>query len=118
MSRFCVRNITFNKDRVIVNIYTEFQSNSDFVHQLLDLKPNLLNHVCRSSKNLSETSLAHIFEHLVIDYQRSGIGTTTPVANNKYRVELTYKDDIECLEAINKSRNLIEELLDTSSSLQ
>lgn len=118
MNKFQVRNISFNSNRVIINVYTEYTSSASFVNMLILRNPNIANHNCKSSKDLKDTSLAHIFEHLVIDYQQFGMGTTTSVAPNMYRVELSYKDDIECLRAINESKNLIEQLLDTSSFLQ
>ncbi|MDO5329596.1 MAG: hypothetical protein Q4E88_05865 [Coriobacteriia bacterium] len=133
MSNIKVSKITFNKTRVVCIVECGGNTDKELAARVLEKLPNLKLHPCKNNRGpkfidvIESTSIAHLFEHIVIDLEsRSSnnitFGTTTRLSDNKYKVELSYTDDIAMLKSINEATKLInfliEEIQDSSSFLQ
>lgn len=136
MSCIKVTNITVKKYRIVclVQIHGEMYSNSNIKKHLLKQFSSLAYHKCKNANGenfisiMDKTSLAHIFEHLVIDLQikysnkldteptQAIFGTTEWLNKNfgKAKVELSYFDDIEALRAIKNAQEILNEILENS----
>ena len=122
MSLLDVTNITVKKYRVIclVKINGKKTSTPELANKVLVKLPNLKLHKCKNSqgKNFSEvmacTPVPHLFEHMVIDIQSKNssnalFGTSEWIDkdNGIAKIELSYEDDIKCLNAIKKAAEVI-----------
>ena len=122
MSLVDVTNITVKKYRLIciVQVDGEKYSNQQLSKKVLDKLPNLKLHKCKNSqgKKFSEvmdsTSVPHLFEHMVIDIQscdssKALFGTSQWIDKEKgiAKVELSYEDDVKCLNAIKKAAEIL-----------
>jgi len=97
---------------------------------LVEKVPSLPLHTCKNSRGatfgdcMDHTSLPHVLEHLVIDYQVQNacekqaydtglfVGTSewTDEKRGKARLELSFKDDIEALGAIQQAVHLLNDI--------
>lgn len=134
MKKFTVKEINVKKYRIICLVVVQLEhaySNEIFAQKLLKIMPTLASHKCKNSSNnsffeeIKKTSLAHVFEHIVIDLQikylsengcaenTSILGTTEWFNKNQgmSKVELSYCDDLLALKAIKEAEKLINQLL-------
>lgn len=133
MSSFIkVNNITVNKYRifVLVQLGEQHFSNIRIKEKLLLNAPNLAYHKCKNKNDedfvdvMDKTSLAHLLEHLIIDFQiqfleEDGVsgkpifGTTEWIDQDKglAKVEVSFYDDIIALKAIKSAEKLLNECL-------
>lgn len=133
-----VQSIVVKSYRIIVLVKINGQkySNAQLKDYLLNKFPSLKFHKCKnkSGQNFIEimdrTSIAHIFEHLIIDYQinyaqnndmglQTLFGTTEWVNKEEgiARIEFSYFDDIVALNAINYSLDCLAASYSMSSSM-
>ncbi len=122
MHKIIVTDITVKQYRVVCLVKVEGNKYSDqnLADNLLKLMPNLANHKCKN--NLGEnflqvmhnTSLPHLLEHMIIDIQSKStqkalFGTTEWVDEQQgiAKIELSYEDDLHCLEAIKQAVEII-----------
>ena len=114
-----LHNITFLPDRATILVeekrgLSSFERNL-LVAKLLERHNNLSNHDCVNSHGpkfgdcIRTTSLAHIFEHLIIEAAIESwpnfkmIGNTKKKTGHFFEINVTYKDDIVLLKIINDS---------------
>lgn len=127
-----VQSITVKKFRIVCLVqFTEQKiSNSQIKEKLLCKVPSLAEHKCKnaSSKTFAEvmdhTSLAHILEHLIIDFQikkasenkdftKTLLGTSSWLNKEEgiAQIEFSYFDDIVAIKSINEACNLLKEII-------
>ena len=120
-----IDQIIFGKDRAIIFLYinnNSFLNDKDndvtFRNSILEQFPNILNHDCINAFGpkfkdcFYRTNYAHIFEHALIELlNRNDVtkkhryfGFTRLIkceeSYNKYRIEISFYDDIEFLRTI------------------
>ena len=95
---------------------------------LVQARPKLLQHTCKNKKGYSfaavieHTSLAHVFEHVAIDYQVEYapensvfqfVGTTEWADKSAGRslVTLNFEDDLQALRALKSAQALLNSIL-------
>ena len=127
----CVTHMTVKQDRVVCLIHVASDApkytSPHMARMLEEAVPTLPGHVCVNSKGatfgdcMDHTGLPHVLEHLVIDCQvRSScekkaydtglfVGTSewTDEESGNARLELSYKDDLEVLSAIQQAVRLL-----------
>lgn len=132
-SQVKVTDITVKNYRIFVRVQLSNikYSNLQIKDRLLKKAPTLKFHECKNHMNqnfeevLESTSLAHILEHLIIDFQikyiqDAGItkkpifGTTEWLDKDSgvAKIEISFVDDIIALKAINSAENLLNECLE------
>lgn len=129
-----VTDITVNKYRLIVRVQlgnTRYSS-CKIKEKLLKNNPTLALHKCKNDSGdkfidiLDKTSLAHVLEHLIIDFQikylensamskKSIFGTTEWIDKDKglARIDLSYADDVIAIKAINSAEELLNKCFDS-----
>lgn len=127
-----VQSITVKKFRIVCLVQFTGQkfSNSQIKEKLLDKFPSLAQHKCKNSSSesfvevMEHTSLAHILEHLIIDFQikkasenkdftKTLLGTSSWLNKEEgiAQIEFSYFDDIVAIKSINEAYNLLKEII-------
>lgn len=125
-----VKEITFEKDRVVIEVsYCDFSTPEErerFNEELFRTMPDIMEHDCVNSRGpkfmdcYKTTSLPHVFEHIVIFYLSCLassekkvllVGKTTNTGANVAKIEVKYYDDIQALRAINAAAEKMNSLM-------
>ena len=121
--------ITFRPDRMVCEVHvdpgTPTHTSPTLATAICEAFPTLPHHACVNSQGttlgdcLGRTSLPHVLEHLVIDYQVSYddemfVGTTEWLDRNAgtARIEVSYRDDVVALRALQQAVASLNDLLD------
>ena len=123
-----VDTITFRSDRMVCDVHldpgTPTHTTPAFARDICAAFPALPLHTCVNSHGstlgdcLERTSLPHVLEHLVIDFQVSYddgifVGTTEWLDRNTgtARIEVSYRDDVEALRALQQAVSALNGVL-------
>lgn len=127
-----VQSITVKKFRIVclVQFVGQHYSDPQIKEKLLCKVPSLTEHKCKnaSSKTFAEvmdhTSLAHILEHLIIDFQikeasenkdfsKTLLGTSSWLNKEEglAQIEFSYFDDIVAIKCLNETCNFLKEII-------
>ena len=132
MATLSVERVAIERDRMALLVRVAGGStahlSSEAAAQLLRARPRLARHACLNAQGepfgaiLDRTSLPHILEHLIIDFQaefadRSAatfVGTTEWLNEREglARVEVNFTDDLIALAALKAARALMEGMVD------
>lgn len=132
MATLSVERVAIECDRMALLVRVAGGStahlSSEAAAQLLRARPRLARHACLNAQGepfgaiLDRTSLPHILEHLIIDFQaefadRSAatfVGTTEWLNEREglARVEVNFTDDLIALAALKAARALMEGMVD------
>lgn len=132
MKLFYVNKIDVKQNRVVVFVECKqghTMTDSHIASTAIAQFPNLQLHKCKNAKSVSftdvldNTSIPHLFEHIVIDMQISKLPSDSPVVdlfgftqweneqNGIARVELTFYDDLVAIECVNNAAEFINSLM-------
>jgi hypothetical protein len=127
-----LQKLTVSNQRIICDLFIPNQilafSNERFAKALLRERPKLALHKCKNSNGdvladtINHTSLAHIFEHIVIDLQVESapqdstftfLGTTewTSSDHTYAQVQCNFQDDIQAISACKDALSLLNKLV-------
>lgn len=127
-----LQKLTVSNQRIICDLFIPKQilafSNEVFAQALLLERPKLALHKCKNSNGdmltdtINHTSLAHIFEHIVIDLQVESapqdstfafLGTTewTSSDHTHAQVQCNFQDDILAISACKDALALLNKLV-------
>lgn len=132
MATLSVERVAIERDRMALLVRVAGGSTAhlspEAAAQLLRARPRLARHACLNAQGepfgaiLDRTSLPHILEHLIIDFQaefadRSAatfVGTTEWLNEREglARVEVNFTDDLIALAALKAARALMEGMVD------
>lgn len=126
-----IKSITVNKSRInCVVVFPSIKfSDANIKNLLIKNRPTLVSHKCKNKNSqafvdvLAQTSMPHILEHLIIDYQieyanKSNIFGITLLGSSEWldksfglaKIEFQYFDDIVAIKSINNSVNLLKKI--------
>lgn len=127
---FRIERITIKHDRIVCTVridaaYSPF-TNEALMDRILPQFPGLAHHACKNAVGntfasvMGNTSIPHLFEHLVIDMQARGqgrsktfIGTTEWIdeAAQQARVEVNFADDLDALRAFRDATRILNKAM-------
>lgn len=132
MSRLVVERVSIERDRMAVLVRVPegpgARLSAEAAVQLARARPTLVRHSCLNAEGapfgdiLDRTSLPHVLEHLIIDFQaemndrsaKTFVGTTEWLNEREglARVEVNFTDDLIALAALKAARALMEGMVD------
>lgn len=128
-----VKTITVKTYRIIciVKLSGSLYSNENIKRELLKNFPSLAQHKCKNlqGKNfesiMNSTSIAHILEHLIIDFQIKSLNANLNFSNPLYgttqwinkpegiaKIEFSFYDDLIALSSLNKATDFLTSIQD------